>query len=91
MRDSFSETELQHFRGLADRFKLSEPIRRVLNEPRESAPPILLTARELEADPQLRRPDEGVPHPYPHGLRDLAENSRALYLADKPEPQTSNS
>jgi hypothetical protein len=80
MRESFSEAELELFRRLADELSAEKPIRRVLNEPAQAAPPILFTARELEADPVLRAGTAGAPHEYPHGLRDLAENSAAIYL-----------
>jgi hypothetical protein len=80
MRESFSDAEVALFRGLAEQFSREEPIRRVLNEPTEAAPPILFTARELEAEPILRPATAGAPHEYPHGLRDLAENSAAVYL-----------
>lgn len=81
LRDFFSPEELDLFRELSVRFKEEKPVRRAMNEPAQSAPPILFTARELEADPQLRPPTDGAPHPYPHGLRELAENSYVAYLA----------
>lgn len=88
-RDAFSPAELQRFRDYVDSVSGEWALD---GEPLHGMPrpaPILLTIRELGLNSfEFYAEEPGIPHPYPHMLRDFAENSAALYLqGDKGAPR----
>jgi hypothetical protein len=81
LRPAFFNDEIAIFKRLLLQFNNEEALHREPHQLSSASGPVLFTSGELEADPWEARPaPEGLPHSHPHGLRDLAENSAALYL-----------
>jgi hypothetical protein len=88
LRDAFVDEELRMFDDLNSEFSGERALGLPPYVSAPAPPPILFTARELEGEPWIPgRQNDGLPHPYPHSLRDLAENSFAIYLRNPEEGQ----
>jgi hypothetical protein len=83
LREDFTDMEIAQFRELSDEF-VGERHRGLVHEVAPAAPPILFTTRQLEGDPWIARAEEG-PHAHPMSLREVAENSQAIYLGARRE------